>query len=311
MQINKINFSELAKIVLWTFLIGLFGFQFFGFLLILYPFLTMQAAVEHGIFQASLAMVVASLLLGLVLDWLPALVLLGLYLPMVLAFHYGLMSNRGFWTIFVLMVLVFILSSLSINVGLYRNLDLQGLQEDVQEAIRDQSQVLEGALTDLEIRRFEQNLRQSMEFTASLIPAALLISSLITVYINFLLAGRRLLAKKILIVQPPAFPNLSVPRQTLLIAGALFLSGIIVERLEVNFSFDIILNSVVVFAFIYFINGLACASFFMYRLGVGGIFRLVGFFLILIIPALFAIIIMLGLIDSLFDIRHMKGSGSD
>lgn len=309
MQNNNDMYIDLAKQVLWASLLGILGYTMLSILLIFYPFLFMESSIEYGIKEASISMLASGLVIGLIIGFLPALVLIGMYLPVVLAFHYGILSGKGFWTVFALMLVVYIIVGLSIGGGLFRNIDLNSIEHSLEEAIGAQREALSETMTDLELRRFEQALRQSFEFSRAIMPATSLIFAMIGLYVNYLLAGRRLLTKRILIVQPPMFSNLSIPKETLLVLGGFFLLGLIFQAMDVTMPIDITINGVAIFAFVYFINGLAFVSFYMNRLNIRGFVRILIYIMIFTIFVIPLIIIVLGLVDSLFDIRRLKGNG--
>lgn len=296
---------ELGKLGLFGLALGFLGFTFFGILYIFFPMLFMESSIKNGIVATMGVMLGISILLGLIFGMLAGLSLFFVFAPMVLIFHYMVTTKKGYMATLALMVIVLILSSTSLQLGL-SPLSSINLDEISEELIQTQIESVDENLTGLEASRLEDNLRLISEFSIKVIPGMFFIFVLVTVYINYVLAGRRLLRWGILINQPPIFGNLQLPRVSILFLGALIGVVVILQNMGMEIYEIIYLNTLVIFGFLFFINGMSLVSYFLNRRRVSAFIKSLVFLVAIFFVPAGGIIVILGLLDALINFRKIK-----
>ena len=299
------KYMELGKLGLFGVVLGFLGYSFFGILYIFFPMLFMESSVKNGILSTMGVMLGVSLVIGLVFNMLAGLSLFFVFAPMVLAFHYMVTSKRGYVATLILMAVVLILSSVSLQMGL-TPLGTVNLEEISEELIQSQIDGVGENLTGLEASRLEENLRLINEMSIKLIPGMFFIFILFTVYLNYVMAGRRLLRHGILINQPPIFSNLQLPRISIIVFGIIIGVILLLQNSGMEIYEVIYLNSLLVFGLLFFVNGLALVSNLLGRLKMPNFvktFILLG--LVFFIPA-GAVVVILGLLDALVVFRKIR-----
>lgn len=302
---NQEKYMELGKLGLFGLVLGFLGYTFFGILYIFFPMLFMESSVKNGILPTMGVMLGISVVLGLFFGMLAGLSLFFVFAPMVLVFHYMVTTRRGFMATLVMMSLVLTLSTASLQFGL-SPIGSINLEEISEEMIQTQLESVEENLTALEASRLEDNLRFISEMSIKLIPSMFFIFILVTVYLNYVLAGRRLLRSGILINQPPIFGNLQLPRISILVFGILIGGVLILQNSGVELYEVIYLNILVVFGFLFFVNGFALVSFLLNKTKMPNFFKtfiLLG--ILLFVPA-GAVVALIGVADALINFRKIR-----
>lgn len=302
---NQEKYSQLGKLGLLGLVFGFLGYSFFGIFFLFFPMPFMESSVRNGIVPALGTMLGVSLALGLAFGILSGLSLFFVFGPLVLIFHYMVESKKTFAMTLLAMTLVLLLSFFSLQLGLtpLETIDFEKLSEEIIEI---QMSTVEEGLSALESDRLEYNLRKINEITIKILPGIFFIFILFTVYINYVLVGRRLLRSGILINQPPLFGNLQLPRLSILALGLVIGLALALQAMGYEIYKIIYLNALVIFGFLFLINGLSMVSYFLNRLRIPNIFRTIFLLgLVLFAPA-GAILIIVGLLDALVNFRKIN-----
>lgn len=298
-------YIDLAKRTGISILLGYLGFYFLGLVLIAYPAIFMVTSIDKGIKYSGISMFLSSLVIGLGTNLLTGLALFFTYFPMILVFHYAVNSRKGFWFTIISMALVLLVSTLALQLGTtpLESIDLNAI---IEESISLGFGTMEEGLSNLELRRIEDLYRQGVELGFSLIPGIIIAMISIVVYFNLMITGRFLLKNNILISQPPLFPNFVIPKITFIVMGILFGGSLILQQIGYEYHYIITRNLVLVFCFIYFINGLATISNLFYRYRVPIFFRYLFYGLMFALYQLTIAVVVVGLLDSLFGRRGAR-----
>lgn len=299
------NYINLFRIIMYAVFIGLLGNLFAVFVLLFYPVIFMESSIKNGIVPTMGAMAVSSGIIALVAGPLAVLSLFFVIAPMILTFHYCVVNMKSYGKTFLYMFLVLLVSFVSYNYGLLRTnpVDIESL---IDTLLAIQVDNLNGALSGMELEEYERTLRSLYEYSLRLAPSILLVGISIFTYVNYLLTGRRLLKQGIFINQPPAFKNLQIPRFMILVFGIAILIILILRYLGLEYYSNIYLNTLVVFVFIFFVNGLALFSNFFLRFRIPSIIRTFIYISALFFPSFGFTTLVLGLIDTLINFRRIR-----
>lgn len=307
MEIKDNNeLKSLGILVLITSAIGLMGLTFSGVLLFFYPMLFLESSIKNGIGKTLGVMAISSLLIGLFIsNIVGGMSLFFVFAPMILIFHYTILRGKSYKVVFALMLIVLILSVASIQLGV-TPIGSINVEEFIDTLVNFELEGTEGDLSNLELSRLEDNLRYVFEFTLSILPGMLLILFGALVYINYSFAGRRLLRQGILINQPPVFPLFQVPRYSILIFGILIGISVILNTMEIEYYKPVYLNAIVVFGFLYFINGMALVNNLLLRTKLKSFGRILIYMIIIFFPPVTVVVAVGGLVDALINFREVR-----
>lgn len=306
MEIKKPdNLINLIRTTMYSVTIGIIGNVFMAVILLIYPVLFMESSIKNGIIPTMISMFVSSGIIALMVTPLAGLSLFFILAPMVLIFHYCVINQKRFYITFLLMFLVLLISFTSYNFGIANTnpVDVQGL---IDTLVEFQIENLEGSFSSLELSNYEDSLRTVYDYSIRLIPAIVGIGVAVFVYINYLLTGRRLLRQGILIHQPPAFGNLQLPRFSIILFGIAIGIILLMRYLEIDYYSNVYLNAILVFGFLYFVNGLALFSNFLQRFRVPNIGRMFVYLSAVFFPAFGGATAVIGLIDALINFRRIR-----
>lgn len=305
---NKENkeFKGLGILVLVTTAIGLMGLTFSSILLFFYPMLFLESSIKNGIGKTLGVMAISSLIVGLFIsNPMAGMSLFFVFAPMILIFNYSILRGKSYKVVVALMLIVLILSVASLQFGV-TPLGSIDVEEFIDTLVNFELEGTEGELSNLELSRLEENLRYVFEFTVSILPGMLLILFGALVYINYSFAARRLLRQGILINQPPVFPLFQVPRYSILILGVLIGLSYVLKTMEIEYYKTVYLNAIVVFGFLYFINGMALVNNLLLRTKLGSFARILIYMIIIFFPPVTVIVAAAGLIDALINFRKVR-----
>ena len=306
MVTNNNKYFDLFKSSLLGFLVASLGYGFTGIALMIFPYIFMGRSIQYGIVPTMISMGFSSLFIALSQSYAAGLSLFLIFAPMILIFHYCITSEKGFWATFGSMALVLLISIVIVNMALTQG-DTLSPQAMVQDIVELQKEINQD-MTALEISRLESNLRTTIDFIIKVTPGVTLVGVLLVVYFNYMMTGRWLFANRILITQPPLFANFQVPRVSFLVAGAIFAVGLVAREMGVDPEGLIILNTLILFGFIYMVNGFATVNLYILMLGVPLIIRIIIYVLLMRVPTLNMALMIIGVADSVIGLRRRRGS---
>lgn len=302
---NENSMKDLGKLVLITAGMGLLGIYFLGILLFFYPMLFLESSVKNGIGKTMGAMALSALLIGLFTNIMAGVSLFFTFAPMVLIFHYGIFNNKSYKVVVVLMIIVLALSVISLQLGL-TPLGSFDIDEIIDSIVHLEIEGLEEELSNLELSRLQDNLRYVLEFSISILPGIFLILIGLMAYINYVFAARRLLRQGILINQPPIFPMFQVPRVSILIFGLFIGLSFLLRQGGIEYYKEVYLNTLVIFGFLYFLNGFALVNFLLLRTRLGTFGRVIIYMIIIFFVPVTLLVTFAGLIDALLNFRKAR-----
>lgn len=303
---NKEKVNELLKLLFLSLLIGFLGFIISPVLIIfIYPGIFMEGSIRLGLRDSLLVMFLTSLVLSLFSSLMSGLALFFIFAPMVLTFHYGIMNRKSYIFIYISVLLVLALSMTAFQLGLLRTqpIDLTAAIESLMNAQLD---LMKEGLTALEFSQLEQSLKEAYSLMLMVMPSLYLVILAIIVYINYSSVGRKLLLKGILIPQPPFFGYLQMPRQ-LIVAFAI---GIFIPLMMKNLGSDLYrplyFNILVVFGFLFFVDGLALLTSLLNKARMPRFFRILIIVMAIFIAPLTIVVAIVGILDTLVQFRRIK-----
>lgn len=303
---NKEKVNQLLKLLFLSLLIGFLGFAISPVLIMfIYPGIFMESSIRLGIRESLLVMFVTSLVLSLFSNLMSGLALFFIFAPMVLTFHYGIMNRKSYIFIYISVLVVLALSMTAFQLGLLRTqpIDLTAALESLMNAQLD---LMKEGLTALEFSQLEQSLKEAYNIMLMVMPSVYLVILAIIVYINYNSVGRKLLLKGILIPQPPFFGYLQMPRQLIVAFGIGIFIPLMMKNLGSDLYRPIYFNIIVVFGFLFFVDGLALLTSLLNKAKMPRFFRILIIVMAIFIAPLSLVVAIVGILDTLVQFRRIK-----
>lgn len=236
-------------------------------------------------------------------DLLIGMFIFGIFAPMILIFHYMILKKKD-----VISVLLFSTSVLFISIlfNCYSygiNAEYLNSQATLNNFINIQKSIIDsGSYSTL---LDEATLTVLYNKFLQILSGLLVVGSLVTSYITYLIVGRSLLKKGRFIPQPSSFRFLRLPSGLTYMISLLFILAIIIKAFVGDFSSVIVDNLLILFGSILFVLGLSVITFFLSRIKLGSVFKGIGIFILLSIPGSWILLIVVALLDIIFNLRRL------
>lgn len=299
---NQEKYVDIIKTLLATVVLGYLAFSFTPLVLIIYPMFLMESSIRNGLVITMAVAFAAALITSLFTTLMSGLSLFFIFGPMILAFHYGVFNRKNFIFVFFLMFLALSISFISLELGLAR-LNPFNISDFSNELITMQLENFGSSMSNLELANLEKTLKMVNEIVITILPSIYMVIIAFICYINYTSVGRRLIFKGILINQPPIFGNLQMPKILILGLGLGILASLALRVLGFEIYRTIYLNVLVVFGFLFLVNGLALGSNIFMRLRTPNFFRILFYWIAIIITPVSLVVIFAGFIDTLINFR--------
>ena len=303
---NKEKVNQLLKLLFLSLLIGFLGFTISPVLIMfIYPGIFMESSIRLGIRDSLLVMFLTSLVLSLFSNLMSGLALFFIFAPMVLTFHYGIMNRKSYIFIYISVLVVLALSMTAFQLGLLRTQPID-LTAAIESLMKAQLDLMKEGLTALEFSQLEQSLKEAYNIMLMVMPSVYLVILAIIVYINYNSVGRKLLLKGILIPQPPFFGYLQMPRQLIVAFGIGIFIPLMMKNLGLDLYRPIYFNIIVVFGFLFFVDGLALLTSLLNKARMPRFFRILIIVMAIFIAPLSLVVAIVGILDTLVQFRRIK-----
>ncbi|MDO5725050.1 MAG: DUF2232 domain-containing protein [Tissierellia bacterium] len=306
MSVENKSMKNEIKLVLGMSVFGLLAFLFATVALIIFPAWFIAYSVENGIIKALATMFASSLIIGLVLGLQIGLLLFTFFAPLVLVFHYIITNNKSYTMLLLSGTIVLIVGLITI-IGIDTIKEFaNNTQNFVNEMVKTQLEIIGTEnLTKLELNRLRETLNNAMNLSLQILPGMSLILAMIVVYLNSLLAGRMLLKKSIVILQPPPFSLIKLPSNIVFGAIVTILAAYIAKPILEDSLNPIILNLILVFGALFFLQGMAVLNFYLLKFKVPRFFRYLIYIIVIGYSKAAMVISILGILDCVFNFRRI------
>lgn len=303
------NILEAVLLVLAMTLFGLFSVYTIPYLLFLFPAGFVIFSLRRDIFLSGLAMVASLLIMSLVVGGTYSLILLIMYLPFTLCLSYMMKNRRKSLEILGLSTVVFFISILiilslvdSTGIGFVAQLEdsFKGIIEVQINMFKDMD------LSNYEIAETKELLESAYKYILLIIPALLLIVSLVLSYLNYLLSSISLNKMGIKVNSIPTFSRFRLPNNIMPGVLVMFLVTYIAGKLNFQYIDTITINLVALLGFMFFIQGLAVVDHVLKKMRMFVGFRIVLYILFIFTAFMLTAISMVGALDLAFDFRKLR-----
>lgn len=287
------------------------GLYLIPMILFLYPIPLVVLGVRHNIKAGIITMVVSFILVSILIDPLTSIfvtVLFGL-LAIVLPF----MINRGYSSYKIIVV-----GTLSSFLSLVATIIVSGyitgvrfhemLKSNFDLILSTQKSLLnEMNLSSYEMSEMVDMVSNVFDFTLLIFPAIIIMVSLFNTYINYWISAAILKRLNYKDMKVPKFSRFRLPSNILLGVVVIGIGSAIISYYKLFYYDTIILNIGVLGIFVFFLQGLAVIIYLLNKTKIRGILKgiIIGF--LVLSASLMPIIALVGLVDTIFNFRKIKG----
>jgi len=290
--------------------------SFFSLIMFFYPTPAIILAKRKGLKYASLALIASDILVSMLLGVQTGMMFLILYTPLAIALAYGICNDEdanktilfGSAAYMISFVVLILLLNAIMGVNFVQQLS-DAYNESIvmmKEMLTTMPEGLKSANTQEMINTFDQ-MGLTMTFViTNVFPAIIIVASVITSYINYLVVSKFAKRFSIDIKQHEGLSYFSFPRTFMIAMAGLLLLSFLLSILKINVGIIQLNLFMIVFAAMFF-QGFAVLKFYLEKSGISKTFRTIILAMIFFMSAgLSQILAVVGLIDLAIDLRKLK-----
>lgn len=290
----------------------LIGIYYLPWVIFLYPVLFIILGIRYGVNYAILALIISTLSIGLMVDMISGIFIFVAFTPLIISLIYTIKTRKNSFTILSISTFVFLLSNLLI-ISMMKNMTgvsiINQLEEFFTQSINYQIEILKDTgLSNYEVLKIKDFLENAFDYILLIMPSIIMIFSLITAYLNYLLSSLSLRKLEYGIVSIPKFSRFKLPNNILLGTGIMFLGAFILKKLELLYYKTVFLNITSIIGFIFFVQGLSVIDYKLIKRNIKIIPRILIVIVFTIIIPLGWLIPFIGVLDTIFDFRKIRRS---
>jgi len=267
-------------------------------LLILLPVPFIFITVRHKFLYSFFSIIITSLVLGIFLGIVYSFFLLIMILPMTIAMGRYIKKEKEPFFVITIGTMVATISTFFI-IKLVGEINITQIMADaMREVLAHQQEML-----------LSINLTAAVEvdnminYFIMLLPALLVVQAIVSTFANYYLciaSLRRFAVKNVTLSE---FSNFKLPKNIVLGASTIFVLSFLTRYVEGLYHDALIMNIVVIFAFIFFMQGLAFINYYMKKMKVHKALRVILTIIVVLVGPIMTVTSFIGVLDSIFDIR--------
>lgn len=305
----KKNIIENVLVILLVALYIVYGRYYVPILMMFIALPYVVLGIRNGIKNNIMSMIITSITIGVVLGSPGDVIILLVFAPLSIGLNYFVKKRKKTSEILLFSTIIFFISLLiaislgkqATGIGIIEEFEkfytqLIGMQTDIFEEME---------MTNYQILENINLLEASYEYMLITIPSILAIVSLFISYFNYLLTSIILRKMSYEVVSPTRFSKFKLPDNILLGTGFMFLSTIIMGKFEVPYHNALLANISLLIGFVFLLQGLSVIDFLLIKMKMKKLFRIISLIITIIILPLGSMVVILGMIDSIFDIRKI------
>lgn len=290
--------------------------NFFSLVMFFYPTPAIILAKRKGLKYAALSLMASGILVSMLLGIQTGMIFLILYTPLAIALAYGvcrdedanktiLYGSAAYMVSFVVLILI-------MNAVMGINF-VQQMTEMYDESINIMKEMVSNmpagtntAGTEEMLKTFDQMGTTMNYIITNVFPAILIVASVITSYINYLVASKFARRFSISIRQHEGLSYFSFPKTFMAAMAGLLILSFVLNLFKINVNLIQVNLFMIVFAAMFF-QGFAVLKFFLMRSGINKTLRTIILAMVLLLSGGFAqMLAVVGLVDLAIDLRKIK-----
>ncbi len=311
MNKNKMEvFKEIGLSVVFSLAYILLASRLSLYLLLLIPIPFIVTSARNNLAIGALAMFISFSVLGFIYSVSLGLSLLAIFLPITLILAYMFRKNASNKKAIIIGTVIFLASLVAILSleSTTTNIDFsQEMEKAFDSMLELQTEAFESLdMTNMEIKKGRDFLQTSYQYIMAVMPSIFIIVSMIVTYLNYKVSAyllKRTGSNKIVI---PDFSRFRLPENIITGSIVMFIAAYGINKLELPYHKALNMNLSFLLGFLFLVQGFSLIDYFLKRIGVRKFFRLMILVINFIVMPIGGILIILGFIDSLFDLRKLR-----
>lgn len=288
----------------------IFGMQLIPIGIVLIPIPFIIIGVRNGIWNNIVSMIITSIIVAFIIGVASALTIVLIFVPVSFIINYCIKERKSAKEIIIYGSLAFLLS-MTLSIAMETRVADMNMAERfetyVVDSISEQLEVLkESGMTQTEILKSEDTIESILKGAIMVTPSTLIILSLISTYLNYLISALILRKMGIGVVDIPTFSKIKLPNNFILGSGIMFLSAYLMELADMAYSQVVVLNITFLVITAFVIQGFSVFDHFLKKLKMKTGFRIFIILMNIIIMPVSTIILLLGFADGIFDFRKLR-----
>lgn len=287
-----------------------YGMHFLPLLMLIMPLPFIILGVRNGIKSNIISIVLASLIVGLLIGISSGVSLILLFAPLSLALNYGIKMRRTTQETILIGTLIFFLSFIMIMSleGLISDLDIiKQIEQEYTQFLTMQVDVLkEAGMTKYEILQRTDLLENTYKQMIVLIPSFLAMFSLFVSYINFSLSLMILRKMGYGTKNTQRFSKFKLPSNIIPGVGIMFLATFVIKKLGIQYHEALLFNITFLVGFAFILQGFSVFDYLLIKAKMKLIPRIILITINVIFVPMGGIMFLIGLLDSIFDLRKIR-----
>lgn len=290
--------------------------NFFSLVMFFYPTPAIILAKRKGLKYSVLSLIASDILVSMLLGVQTGMIFLILYTPLAVALAYGvcrdedanktiLYGSAAYMVSFVVLILL-------MNAVMGINF-VQQMTEMYDESINIMKEMVSNMPAGANspgaeemIKSFDEMGKTMNYIITNVFPAILIVASVITSYINYVVASKFARRFSISIRQHEGLSYFSFPRTFMAAMAALLVLSFVLNLFNINVNLIQVNLFMIVFAAMFF-QGFAVLKFFLVRSSINKTLRTIILAMVLFLSAGFAqMLAVIGLVDLAIDLRKIK-----
>ncbi|NMB26603.1 MAG: DUF2232 domain-containing protein [Tissierellia bacterium] len=288
----------------------LIGMYYLPLIIFLYPIFFIVLGVRNGVKYNIISLIISSLFVGLIIDNVSGIFILLIFAPLSIGLNYMIKKRRKSFEIIAISTVILLVSFLLV-INIMGDMSgvsiISQLEDSFTQALNSQIEILKDMdLSAYEVLKIRDLLENAMDYVLLILPAIVIIFSLVISYLNYLISSLILRRLGYGIVSIPKFSKFKLPNNVLLGTGIMFLGAFIIKGLKLFYYETILLNITVIASFMFFTQGLSVVDYKLIEKNLGRIPRLLIILFFTIILPLGWLISFIGILDVIIDFRKLR-----
>lgn len=304
------NIIQVGLVIFLMALYIVYGVQIVPFVILLIPVPFIVLGVRNGFSWNLLSLILTLLIVEFFLGDSIGASLVIIFAPLSMTINYCIKKRKDSKQTIFIATISFLLPLITMLILGMKIADIDLISE--MDAIFTEYMLIqtdalkEIGLTNHKIIEVVNDLESRYNELVMLIPSLITIFSIFIAYINYFFTGIILRKMGYESIKKPSFSRFKLPKDFLLGVGVMLLTAFIFNWLDFQYGQSLLFNIIFLIGSVFIIQGLAVLDFFLIKINIKLVFRIILIALNMIFLPMGSIIIFVGLLDSVFDIRKFK-----
>jgi len=279
-------------------------------LLALLPIPYILLGYRNNIRTSILAMVILFTIINLMTNLYVATTIVMTFLPIILVIHYMIKKNYSNSKIIIVATLVFVVSIFATikfeeSVNGFKLIDQ--MDRNFESTLNFQIETFkEMKMSNSEINNARQLIRGTYNYIVTVMPMIMMGMCLVVAYLNYKISAYLINKTEDGNLIVPDFSLFSLPSNFIMGTIVMFLSYYVISKLGLAYAEALRQNLSFLIGFLFLLQGFSLVDYFLKKIRVKKFFRV----LIIILNSIFlpigSMLIILGFVDSVFDLRKLR-----